>query len=93
MNQTQTRENGALSGRSAFLALAAELRAGVEPAAHWWRNLGAEAQRAYLAAGDGMAWGELSEADRAALRLRHRKNAENLAALSSQFAYRRGLAK
>lgn len=81
------------AGRAAFLALAAELRAGTEPPAHWWHNLSEAAQRRYLPAGDGLRWSELKDADRARLRLRYWKNLDQYRALQAQFAYTKGAGK
>lgn len=75
-------------GRKAFEAFAAELRAGIEPAAHWWKNLGPSARRKYLPgvneAGD---WCDLSAVDQGKMRLRFAKNLDAKRALDAQFCY------
>lgn len=80
-------------GRKAFEAFAVQLRAGVEPAAHWWKNLAPSARRKYLPgtneAGD---WCDLSTSDQGKMRIRYAKNLEAKRALDAQFCYRGALA-
>lgn len=75
-------------GIEQFKALAEELRFGLEPASHWFRHLSLTAKHKYLPGLDGaLAWGDLSDADRARLRTRYHKNLNNLALLKAQFSY------
>lgn len=78
------------AGKAAFIAFAAEIRAGTESAAHWWRNLGATERRKYLPGGEASQWGDLSGADKAKLRTRYHLNLQNLRNLENQFSYRKG---
>lgn len=77
-------------GITAFRAFAEKLRSGIEPAAHWWRNLTPSSQRTYLAGADGKRWGDLTDPDRVKLRARYFKNLDNLRKLERQFSYRKG---
>lgn len=77
--------------REAFKAFAEELRIGLEPAAHWWRNLNQTARGKYLpGAAPGAMWGDLSKADQSKLRLRFYKNLDALRALEVQFSFMPG---
>lgn len=73
-------------GRRAFERLAAEINAGIEPAAHWWRRLSPTKRRAYLPGVDESAqWADLSERDKGRLRLVFARNREKLSALRVEF--------
>lgn len=74
-------------GIAAFRVFAEKLRAGVEPAAHWWRNLTPSTQREYLPGGDGQQWGDIAPADQVKLRARHWRNMDNLRKLERQFSF------
>lgn len=74
-------------GRRAFEALAAELNAGIEPAAHWWRGLSAAKRRAYLpGVSDEAQWADLSASDKARARSKFWTNKDKYAALRAEFA-------
>ena len=73
-------------GRKAFEALAAELNAGIEPAAHWWRRLAASKRSAYLPGiSEGAQWADLSESDKARARSIYWRNKDKYLALSREF--------
>jgi DNA-binding MarR family transcriptional regulator len=73
-------------GRRAFEALAAELNAGIEPAAHWWRRLSPAKRRAYLPGiAEAAQWAELSETDKAKARSVFWRNKDKYAALRAEF--------
>lgn len=78
---------GGAEGRRAFEALAAELNAGLEPAAHWWRRLAPAKRRAYLpGVNEAAKWADLSAADVARARSVYWRNRDRYAALHSEFA-------
>lgn len=80
---------GGAEGRRAFEALAVELNAGIEPAAHWWRRLSASKRRAYLPGiNEAAQWAELSPADMARARSVYWRNKDKLAALAAEFDLR-----
>lgn len=75
-------------GIEEFRKFAEELRAGIEPAAHWYRHLSLTAKHKYLPGVDGaLAWGDLSDSDRAKMRRQYLKNLNNLTLLQKQFSY------
>lgn len=77
---------GGAEGRRAFEALAAELNAGIEPAAHWWRKLSPAKRRAYLpGVNEAAQWGELSDRDKALARSVFWRNKDKYIALSVEF--------
>lgn len=77
-----------IEGRAAFEAFAAELRAGVEPAAHWFRHLTPTARAKYLpGVGADVAFADLSAADQGKMRVRYWKNLEQMRALQAQFEH------
>jgi hypothetical protein len=77
---------GGAEGRKAFRALAAELNAGIEPAAHWWRGLPGAKRRAYLPGIDEAAhWSELTPRDMARARSIFWRNKDRFAALCGEF--------
>lgn len=72
--------------RRAFEALAAELNAGIEEAAHWWRRLSAVKRRAYLPGiNEAAQWSELSEADKRQARSIFWRNKDKWRALCVEF--------
>lgn len=74
-------------GRRAFEALAAELNAGIEPTAHWWRGLTPVKRRKYLPGiNEAAQWSELSSADMARARSIFLRNKDKYIALRSEFA-------
>lgn len=80
-------------GRRAFEALAAELNAGIEPAAHWWRRLSPAKRRAYLpGVNEAAQWADLSASDMARARSIHWRNKDKLTALAAEFDVRGVLA-
>lgn len=77
---------GGAEGRRAFEALAAELNAGIEPAAHWWRKLSPAKRRAYLPGiNEAAQWAELSDFDKAHARSVFWRNKDKYIALSVEF--------
>ena len=74
-------------GRKAFEALAAEINAGIEPAAHWWRRLPVSKRRAYLPGiNEAAQWADVTESDRARARSIFWRNKDKYLALSREFA-------
>lgn len=74
-------------GRRAFEAMAAELNAGIEPAAHWFRRLNAVKRRTYLPGlAESAQWADLSKADQARARSIFWRNKDKYIALSVEFA-------
>lgn len=74
-------------GRRAFEALAAELNAGIEPAAHWFRKLSPVKRRTYLPGlAESAQWADLSKADQARARSIYWRNKDKYIALSVEFA-------
>lgn len=77
---------GGAEGRRAFEALAAEINAGIEPAAHWWRRLSAARRRKYLPGiNEAAQWSELSAQDKAAARSVFWRNKDKYIALRAEF--------
>ncbi len=77
---------GGAEGRRAFEALAAELNAGIEPAAHWWRKLSPAKRRAYLPGiREAAQWAELSDFDKSQARSIFWRNKDRYIALSVEF--------
>lgn len=75
--------------RRAFEALAAEINAGIEPAARWWRRLSPAKRRAYLPGiADAAQWADLSAADIARARSIYWRNKDKFAALCAEFGVR-----
>lgn len=75
------------AGREAFKKLAAELNAGLEPAAHWWRKLSPAKRRFYLPGVDERAnWADLSPGDMVRARSVYWRNKDKFAALYAEFA-------
>lgn len=75
-------------GREAFKKLAAELNAGIEPAAHWWRRLSPSKRRAYLPGiNEGAQWADLSPQDMARARSIFWRNKDKYAALRNEFEF------
>ena len=80
-------------GRRAFEALAAEINAGLEPAARWWRRLSPAKRRAYLpGVGEAAQWADLSAQDAARARSIYWRNRDKLTALATEFDVRGVLA-
>lgn len=77
-------------GLSAFKAYAAKIKAGVEPAAHWWRYLSHAKKREYLPGINiSLLWGDLSKVEQTRLRTRYHRNLTALNELQEQFDQRR----
>lgn len=75
-------------GRRAFEALAAELNAGIEPAAHWFRKLSAVKRRAYFPGiNEAAQWADLSGADMGRARSIFWRNKDKYVALRNEFDY------
>lgn len=78
-------------GRAAFEAYAEKLRAGIEPSAHWWKNL-TQPQRERVLPGAGASFSDLSRRDAATVRAAYWRAKDRLRALQKQFEHEHGWA-